>query len=109
MPSPQHPQKQQYSGTYFVQDRENEEELLRLAIQDRLVTASMGGVLPEQPDPSAFLRVLDGACGAGSWAIEAAQTYPEVSLVGGDFNQRMSAYAPEQAPAHNINDRVGFD
>ena len=49
MPAPQRPQKQQYSGTYFVQDRENEEELLRLANQDRLVTASMGGVLPARP------------------------------------------------------------
>jgi len=59
---PTFPQKQQYSGTYFVQDRQNEEELLRLVDQDRLVTASMGGVLPEQADPSAFRRVLDVAC-----------------------------------------------
>ena len=108
MPAPQRPQKQQYSGTYFVQDRENEEELLRLANQDRLVTASMGGVLPEQPDPSAFLRVLDVACGAGSWAIEAAQTYPEMSLVGVDFNQRMIEYARAQAIAHHVKDRVEF-
>jgi len=108
MPTPSHPQKQQYSGTYFVQDRENEEELLRLASQDRLVTASMGGVLAEQADPSAFRRVLDVACGAGSWAIEAAQTYPEISLVGIDVNRRMIEYARAQAAAHHINDRVEF-
>src|SRR6266700_3273659 len=58
------PQQQHYSGTYFVQDRRNEEELLRLAEQDRLVTASMGGVLPEQAaaqhvDDRIELHVMD--------------------------------------------------
>ena len=56
------PQNQPYSGTYFVQDQQNEGELLRLVGQDRTITASMGGVLPEQTDPSAFRRVLDIAC-----------------------------------------------
>ena len=108
MSTPSHPQKQQYSGTYFVQDRENEEELLRLANQDRLVTASMGGVLVEQADPSAFRRVLDVACGAGSWSIEAAQIYPEMSLVGIDVNRRMIEYARAQATAHHVDERVEF-
>jgi len=108
MSTPQRPQKQHYSGTYFVQDRENEEELARLVNQDRLVTASMGGVLPEQPNPGAFQRVLDVACGAGSWVIEAAQTYPGMSLVGVDINQRMIEYARAQAAAHHVNDRVEF-
>jgi len=106
MPTP--PQKQQYSGTYFVQDRQNEEELLRLVGQDRLVTASMGGVLPEQADPSAFRRVLDVACGSGGWVIEAAQAYPEMSLVGIDINQRLIEYARAQAAAHHVDDRVKF-
>src|SRR5258708_9307285 len=91
------PQKQHYSGTYFVQDRRNEEELLRLAEQDRLVTASMGGVLPEQADPSAFRRVLDVACGSGGWVIEAAPTYPEMSLVGLDSSHRVIDYAHSQS------------
>ena len=108
MPTNQQPQKQQYSGTYFVQDRENEEELLRVANQDRLVTASMGGILPEQVNPSAFRRILDVACGAGSWVIEAAQTYPEMSLVGVDVNRRMIEYARAQAAAHHVNDRAEF-
>ncbi len=108
MSTPRQPQKQPYSGTYFVQDRENEEELLRLAEQDWLVTASMGGVLPEQADPSAFRRVLDVACGSGGWVIEAAQTYPEMSLVGVDVNRRMIEYARAQAAAHHVDDRVEF-
>src|SRR5260370_7062649 len=108
MPTIPRPQKQQYSGTYFVQDRQNEEELLRLVPQDRLVTASMGGVLPEQAEPSAFRRVLDVACGSGGWVIEAAQTYPEMSLVGIDINQRLIEYARAQAAAHHVDDRVKF-
>lgn len=102
------PQKQSYSGTYFVQDRQNAEELTRLVDQDRLVTASMGGILPEQAEPSAFQRVLDVACGSGGWVMEAAQTYPEMSLVGIDVNRRMIEYAREQASAQHIDDRVAF-
>src|SRR6266581_1186890 len=105
---PTSPQKQQYSGTYFVQDRQNEEELLRLVGQDRLVTASMGGVLPEQADPSAFRHVLDVACGPGGWVIEAAQAYPEMLLVGIDINQPLIEYARAQAAAHHVDDRVKF-
>ena len=102
------PQNQPYSGTYFVQDQQNEGELLRLVGQDRTVTASMGGVLPEQTDPSAFRRVLDIACGPGGWVIEAARMYPEMSLVGMDLNQHMLTYAREQAGAHLVEDRVEF-
>jgi ubiquinone/menaquinone biosynthesis C-methylase UbiE len=108
MQTPPRPQKQQYSGTYFVQDRQNEEEILRLADQDRIVTASMGGVLAEQADPSAFRRVLDVACGASGWVIEAAQTYPEMSLVGVDVNRHMIEYARAQATAHHVDGRVEF-
>jgi ubiquinone/menaquinone biosynthesis C-methylase UbiE len=95
-------------STYFVQDRKNEKELTRLMIQDRLISAAMGGVLPEQPDPTVFHRVLDVACSAGSWLIEAAQTYPEMSLVGIDISQRMIRYARTQAEAHQVRDRIEF-
>ncbi|MFL5660081.1 MAG: class I SAM-dependent methyltransferase [Ktedonobacteraceae bacterium] len=108
MTMPSHPWKQSYSGTYFVQDQKNEEELRRLANQDHLVTTSMGGVLPEQANPRAFQRVLDIACGTGGWAIEVAQTYPEMSLVGIDINLRMIEYARAQATAQHVDDRVEF-
>jgi ubiquinone/menaquinone biosynthesis C-methylase UbiE len=95
-------------STYFVQDRKNQKEFTRLTVQDRLMTAMMGGVLPEQPDPRIFHRVLDVACGTGGWAIEAAQTYPEMSLVGIDISQRMVKYASTQAKTCQVNDRVKF-
>jgi ubiquinone/menaquinone biosynthesis C-methylase UbiE len=97
-----------YSGTYFVQDQGNEEEFLRQMEQDRLVTTSMGGALAEQQTPHLLKRVLDVACGVGGWAIEAAQTYPAMSLVGIDINPRMIDYAREQAAVAGLAERVEF-
>jgi ubiquinone/menaquinone biosynthesis C-methylase UbiE len=92
-----------------VQNRSDEEELTRVMIQDQLVTASMGGVLPEQPDPTIFQWVLDVGCGTGGWLIEAARTYPAMSLlVGLDVSGRMVEYARAQAEAQQVGDRVQF-
>jgi len=99
-------QKNETRGTYAALD--NEKELARLTIQDRTVTAAMGGVLAEQADPTVFHRVLDVGCGPGGWVIEAAQTYPEMSLVGIDISQQMIEYARTQAEAHHVDDRVKF-
>lgn len=108
MPIPSGPRREQPS-TYFVQDRSNKEELMRLHLQDQMLTADMGGVLPEQPDPTIFLRVLDVGCGTGGWLIEAAKTYPTMSvLVGVDVSQRFVEYARAQAEAQGVSDRVQF-
>ncbi|MBV9232153.1 MAG: class I SAM-dependent methyltransferase, partial [Chloroflexi bacterium] len=100
--------KREQPSRYFVQDRTNAEELLRLTIQDRMLTAAMGGVLPEQTDPHVFRRVLDVGCGAGGWVIETAQTYPNMLVFGADISRRMIDYAREQAAAAQITDRVEF-
>ena len=101
--------RQEHPSTYVVQDRSNQEELTRLQIQDQMLTTSMGGVLPEQPDPSAFRRVLDVGCGTGGWLIEAAKTYQTMSLlVGVDVSSRMVEYARAQAEAQQVSDRVRF-
>lgn len=107
MPSPHDPRKGEQPSTYYVDSR-NAQELTRLTIQDHAITAAMGGVLPEQPDPDRFQRVLDVGCGSGSWAIEAAQVYPDMAVVGVDISQRMVDYANEQAHAQHIEGRVGF-
>jgi len=92
-----------------VQDRSNEDELARVQLQDSMLTASMGGVLPEQPPPAIFRRVLDVGCGTGGWLIEAAKTYPTLSLlVGIDVSDKMLNYARSQAAAEQISDRVEF-
>jgi ubiquinone/menaquinone biosynthesis C-methylase UbiE len=94
-------------NTYVVNNRD-EEELNRLRGQDRMLTASMGGVLPEQTDPEALRRVLDIGCGSGSWVVEAAQKYPEMSLVGIDISKRMVDYAQIFAEQQQVADRVEF-
>jgi ubiquinone/menaquinone biosynthesis C-methylase UbiE len=108
MSTPTNPRRE-HPSTYFVQDRSNVEELTRLQIQDQMATTSMGGVLPEQPDPTIFQRVLDVGCGTGGWLIEAAKTYPSMSmLVGVDVSSRMIEYAQAQAEARQVSDRVQF-
>jgi ubiquinone/menaquinone biosynthesis C-methylase UbiE len=101
--------RREHPSTYFVQDRSNEDELARLRLQDQMTTMSMGGVLPEQPDPAIFQRVLDVGCGTGNWLIEAAKTYPGMSLlVGVDISSKMVEYAQAQAEAQGVSDRVQF-
>lgn len=101
--------QREHPSTYFVQDRANEEELVRLQGQDKFMTAGMGGVLPEQADPTVFHRVLDVSCGTGGWLIETARTYPTMTqLVGVDISRRMIEYARGQAETLQVADRVEF-
>jgi ubiquinone/menaquinone biosynthesis C-methylase UbiE len=101
--------KREHPSTYFVQDRSNEDEFTRLQIQDHLVTAGMGGVLPEQPDATLFHRVLDVGCGTGGWLIELAQILPTSTfLVGVDASRTFIEYARSQAAAAQVSDRVEF-
>ncbi len=108
MSTPSNPHHE-HPSTYVVQDRSGEEELTRLRIQDEMVTIGMGGVLPEQPDPASFKRVLDVGCGTGGWLIETAKTYPTISLlIGVDISSKMLEYAKVQAEAEQVSDRVQF-
>jgi ubiquinone/menaquinone biosynthesis C-methylase UbiE len=108
MPKPIDPHREQ-PITYFVQDQSNKNEMIRLQIQDEMLTASMDGVLPEQPEPIRFQSVLDVGCGTGGWLIETAQNYPHISrLVGIDVSKRMIDYARAQVEARNLNDRIEF-
>ena len=101
--------RREYPSTYFVQDRSNAEELARVQLQDQMVTAGMGGALPEQPAQATFQRVLDVGCGTGGWLIEAAKSYPAMSLlVGVDVSDKMLVYARTHAAAENLDDRVEF-
>ena len=98
-----------HPSTYFVPDRSNVEEFSRIQFQDKLATSIMGGVLPEQPEPVTFQRVLDVGCGSGDWLIETAKTHPSISLlVGVDANERLIAHARTQAAAQQVSDRVEF-
>lgn len=104
-PDPRH----EYQNTYIVQDRSNQEEMQRLHLQDRMITDSMGGLLPEQADPTRFQRVLDVGCGTGGWLIEMAKAYPQLTrLVGVDASGTMLDFARSQAEAEGVGERVEF-
>ncbi|HEU5382334.1 MAG TPA: methyltransferase domain-containing protein [Ktedonobacteraceae bacterium] len=99
----------EHPNTYFVQDRASESELQRLRLQDALLTAGMGGVLPEQLDPTRLRRVLDVGCGTGGWLIATAQAYPVIQMLHGvDVSRRMVEDARAQAEAAQVSDRVEF-
>lgn len=101
--------KPEQPSTYFVADRSNQDELNRIRIQDRMITTSMGGVLPEQPASATFQRVLDIGCGTGSWLVELARTMPASTvLVGVDASRTYIEFAREQATAAQVSDRVEF-
>jgi ubiquinone/menaquinone biosynthesis C-methylase UbiE len=101
--------RKEHPSTYFVQDRSSEAELARLQIQDQMFTASMGGVLPEQPDSLRLQRVLDVGCGTGDWLIKVAQEYPDIeTLIGVDISGLMVQYARTQAEAQGVSGRVEF-
>lgn len=108
MPVPFDLPNNEHPSTYIVQDRENQEEFVRLMRQDLLLTKSMGGVLAEQSDPTLFRRILDIGCGPGGWAIETARTFPAVSVIGIDISQRMILYARKLAEGNQVADRVEF-
>jgi ubiquinone/menaquinone biosynthesis C-methylase UbiE len=96
-------------GTYIRQSRFTEEELAMLHKEEQMMTAVLGGVLPEQPDTAGFKSVLDVGCGTGQWLIEVAQSHPETAhLVGVDINPQVVAYAQAQAVAQQVADRVQF-
>ncbi len=108
MPSSSNSKKSGSVSTYVVSQSKKKAELLRLALQSRMITTAMGGVLSEQPDPSIFRRVLDIGCGTGGWIVEAVQTYPEMSLVGIDINPLMVEYSLAQTEAQGLESRVEF-
>jgi ubiquinone/menaquinone biosynthesis C-methylase UbiE len=99
----------EHPSAYFVQDRSNQEEMTRLEIQDKMLTANMGGVLPELPDPTILRSVLDVGCGTGGWLMDTARTHPTIErLVGGDISGKMLEYARDQAKAQQLDGRVHF-
>ena len=81
-----------------------------LEIHDRMLTAGMGGVLPELADPTSLRQVLDVGCGVGNWLIETARSYPMIErLVGVDIDGRVLAYARTQVETQQLGERVQFE
>jgi ubiquinone/menaquinone biosynthesis C-methylase UbiE len=108
MPEHIDPRGQDNPSQYFVEDRSSNPEMIRLMIQDTLITTGMGGPLSEQPDPASLHRVLDIGCGPGGWILEAARLYPHMNLTGIDISWRMIEYARAETQARKLTDGVEF-
>src|SRR5262249_16187795 len=95
-------------NTYIIQDR-TKEEVARLALQDTMLTTSIGSVLLEIADPSRLRSVLDVGCGSGGWVFEVARSFRGIErLVGVDISAAMIAYARAQAKRAGLDGRVQF-
>lgn len=100
---------QEHPSTYFIENRSSKDDLARLPILDRMLTAAMGGILPEQTDPSLFHSILDVGCGTGGWIIEAARQYPTIArLTGVDISSTIVSSARTQAELSQLGERVEF-
>src|SRR5256714_13263647 len=86
----------------YVIDIESTAELARLLHQDRNVTKSMGALLAEQSDISNIHDILDIACGPVGWALEVADRYTHIKVVGIDISQSMIEYARALVKAQKL-------
>ncbi len=77
----------------YIINPESAAEMARLIDQHRFITRYMGGLFPPDVDPAGFKRVLDLACGPGSWVQDVAFKYPETEVVGVDIIEQMVGYA----------------
>jgi ubiquinone/menaquinone biosynthesis C-methylase UbiE len=92
------------SNSYII-NAGNPAEIMRLVLQgrllDQILTRGQGGVLAELHGHSIH-HILDIACGPGEWALEAAQAYPTMEVIGIDISQQMIDYASEQASTRKL-------
>src|SRR5258708_30548313 len=93
-------------NTYILGHTDTEK--VRLIEQDRHFNQAMGGLLAEQAeaDLSTVHRVLDVACGPGGWALDLAQQYPDIHVVGVDIDERMIDDANTMARASALDNAV---
>lgn len=78
-------------------------EIARLLVLERRRIERAGGLFAERTNGlDDFERVLDIMCGTGTWALNVAQTYPEIDVYGLDRQECLAHYANEQARARML-------
>ena len=87
----------------YIFDLQDGRELARLVLQDNLFNEIIPRFPPLQFEPYKNDRILDVACGPGGWALQVAQAFPEVSVVGVDISPQMIQYARAQTEARGLD------
>ncbi len=93
-------------NTYILGHTDTEK--VRLIEQDRHFNQAIGGLLAEQAESvlANVRRVLDVACGPGGWALDLAQQYPDIEVVGVDIDVGMIEYANTMARASGLDNAL---
>jgi ubiquinone/menaquinone biosynthesis C-methylase UbiE len=91
----------QQENTYFM-DPESPVEMGRLINLDHVMTAAMGGPLSNVPDLPEAAKVLDLACGPGSWVLDVAFACPDIEVAGVDISRIMIDYANARARTQQL-------
>lgn len=105
MNTPTDPTKSQ---NRYVLDAESATEMARITKQDAIVTKYMGSLLPPQVEPGKISKVLDVACGPGSWVLDVAYEYPNVQVIGIDISRNSIEYARARARTQGIENNAAF-
>lgn len=84
---------------YFLDQTNENARLLR---QHELMKALMGGPVPAEVELSTVRRALDLACGPGAWAIDVAQTHPQIEVIGVDASEIALAEARRRAKRQHL-------
>lgn len=78
-------------------------DLASLEIRERSLLELMEGPFPERNnDFHGFTRVLDVACGVGSWAMAIAREHPHLEVIGITTRYSLVAHARKRARAAGI-------
>lgn len=88
-------------GTYVL-DSESPQEMARLIEQQRRIKQTMGGTFASLPELPEDARVLDMACGPGSWILDVAFERPDVKAIGVDISKIMINYASARARSQDL-------
>jgi ubiquinone/menaquinone biosynthesis C-methylase UbiE len=97
--APLHPRE---NKTTYVINPDEPNETTRLLAFDEAITKGITTLLPNSIDLTQVASILDLACGPGAWALQAAQTYPEIEVVGVDISRSMIRYANGRADLRDL-------
>jgi ubiquinone/menaquinone biosynthesis C-methylase UbiE len=90
------------SENSYLFETENASEAARLLERNAFLSRALGGPLPEQTYMHSVRHILDIGCGPGGWAIDVAQSYPGIEVIGIDISATMITSAQFEAQKYGL-------